>query len=269
VLIPVGVLGFTFLFPLLSIVYTSFFGPLYASGDFGLHGYEMLFSDYFDTLIETLKFAVVTTIATILLSFPLAFFMRDASPTGRRIAIFLIVAPLMVNIIIRNYGWIILLAENGLVNNTLQTLGLINSPLQLVRNEIGVYIGLIHVFLPFTALPMYDVLKSLDPSIQEAARIHGAPRWKTFLFVTLPNMTPGIIAGGTIVFVITLGIYVTPVIMSGNTVITLPMSIRQFTTQLLDWKFVSASATVLLVIAAATVGLVSKYTGVTAWGDQA
>jgi len=82
VLIPVGVLGFTFLFPLLSIVYTSFFGPLYAPGDFGLHGYEMLFSDYFDTLIETLKFAVVTTIATILLSFPLAFFMRDASPTG-------------------------------------------------------------------------------------------------------------------------------------------------------------------------------------------
>ena len=269
ILVPIGVLGFTFLVPLLSIVYTSFFGPLYAPEPFAIHGYEMLFSDYLGTLVETLKFAVVTTIATVVLSFPIAFFMRDASPLGRRIAIFLIVAPLMVNIIIRNYGWIILLSENGLLNNMLQTIGLIDSPLELVRNEIGVYIGLIHVFLPFTALPMYDVLTSLDSSIQEAARVHGAPRWKTFLFVTLPNMMPGIIAGGTIVFVITLGIYVTPVIMSGNTVVTLPMSIRQYTTALLDWKFVSASATVLVVIAAATVGLVSKYTGVTAWRDRA
>jgi ABC-type spermidine/putrescine transport system permease subunit I len=253
ILLPVGLLAVTFLFPLMMIVYSSFFGPLYKTPSFGLNGYQFLASDYFGTLVKTVEFAVFTTLATFVMALPVAFYMRDATRRGRILAAVTLLAPLMVNIIIRNYGWVAILFEGGILNQWLLSTGVIDSPLQLVRNELGVYIGLVHVFLPFVALPIFSVLDSFDQSIEEAARVHGATRVQTFVHVTLPNLLPGIIAGSTIVFVLTLGVYVTPIIMGGNLVITLPMSIRQFTSELLDWRFVTASATVLLTIALITI----------------
>lgn len=160
----------------------------------------------------------------------------------------LIVSPLLTSVIVRNVAWLLILGRTGLLNRALLDLGLVTAPLRLMYNDLGVVVAVVHVYLSFMVLPIFASLNAIEPSIEESAMSFGAPAWRAFLQVTLPLSLPGIIAGSTIVFILAMGIYLTPVIMGGNFVVTVPMVITDLVHNQFNWANASALAVVLLFV---------------------
>ena len=164
----------------------------------------------------------------------------------KMILLFCVVSPLLTSIIVRNVAWLLILGRSGIINDTLIQWELISKPLPLMYNEFGVILAVVHVYLSFMVLPLFGALSSINSSIEEAASSLGAPAWRVFLSVTLPLSLPGIMAGCTLVFILSMGVYLTPVIMGGNFVLTLPMLITESVREQYDWPFASAMALMLL-----------------------
>jgi len=226
-----------------------------------LEAYAQFFTDGVTLAVfwATVRLAVLVTAATLALGYPVALLARRAPPRGRALLLAVIVSPLLTSVIVRNFAWLLILGRQGLLNHLLQRLGLIEAPLRLVYNLTGVVIGVVHVYLPFMVLPLYGALAAIDPAAEESAMSLGAGPVRTFLRVTLPLSLPGIVAGSTIVFVLTLGVYLTPVIMGGNFVVTLPMVIGENVTRSLQWPAASAQAFVLLGFTAAVIFVATRF----------
>jgi putative spermidine/putrescine transport system permease protein len=153
----------------------------------------------------------------------------------------------MVSVVVRTYGWLILLASQGLVNTTLRRLGLIDEPLRLLFNARGVVISLTHILLPFAIFPIYSVLGRLDLTLKEAARDLGAGWGQTFLRVTLPLTMPGVVAGGLICFTLALSAFVTPQLLGGGRVQVLPLTVYNTTVEI-NWPEGAVTSVALLVL---------------------
>jgi putative spermidine/putrescine transport system permease protein len=220
-----------------------------------LHLFET--SLYRHVLLVTLRISVWTAVLAVLLGYPVALVIVRGSPLIGRVTTIILVAPLVVSIVVRTYGWQLVLANNGagVVNFVLASLGLGRAPLQVMYTEAAVVIGSLHVFLPMMVLPLASSIARIEPSVEEAARTLGAPAWRVFWRVTLPLSLPGLAAGLTIVFSLTAASYVTPAILGGNSAHMLGNLLEEQVVAVYDWPFGSTIAVVMVAVTFAANGL--------------
>jgi putative spermidine/putrescine transport system permease protein len=237
--------------PQVDVVRDSLTKP---NGTFAFDQYARFFGDsYFrNVLWRTLRVSAITTSLTLLLGYPIAVYISQPWRWGRSIVTFGVIAPILVSAVARSYGWVIILGPGGLWNSALGLLGM-GAARPLLFTEPGMIIAMTHVNLPFMVLPIAAALQQIDPAVLRASRILGAGDARTFLRVTLPLTFPGISAGATIVFCLSASSFVTPALIGGPTIPTMPYLIYQQGLNLLDWRFASAIAVILLISTATIV----------------
>jgi len=182
-----------------------------------LRGYILLFSDnlYLATYVSSLKMAAVTTIFCILIGYPVAYYIARSSPAVRSLLLLAVILPFWTSMLLRVYAWVGILRGDGLLNQVLLWIGIIDAPLEIYRTDLAVYIGLIYAYLPFFILPLYANLVKLDMRLLEAAYDLGARPWSAFWNITLPMSMSGVIAGAMLVFIPAVGEYVIPEMLGG------------------------------------------------------
>jgi mannopine transport system permease protein len=234
-----------------------------------LHHYERLFSEplYLSVIFATFRTALLTTALTLLLGYPIAILMSKLRGWKSIVVAVCVFIPLWTSVLVRTYGWIILLRRNGLINGLLQYLGITNTPLALLYNEGAVLLAMSQVLLPFMIIPIYSALSNVSKDYEKAARSLGANWLSAFFTVTLPLSMPGIFAGSILVFVLSLGFYITPVLIGGAQTLTVATLIGQQATQTLDWPFASALSVALLVFSLATAAILKKLLRVEKFGN--
>ncbi|AOJ80748.1 spermidine/putrescine ABC transporter permease [Burkholderia savannae] len=217
-----------------------------------LQHYAFLFSDslYFATYVNSVVVAAVTTLLCLLIGYPMAYYIARSNPGTRNILMMAVMLPFWTSFLIRVYAWIGILKNNGLLNNFLMWTGLISTPIELYRTNVGVYIGMVYSYLPFLVMPLYAHLVKMDLRLLEAAYDLGAKPWKAFVQITLPLSRNGIIAGCLLVFIPAVGEYVIPELLGGaNTLMIGRVMWNEFFNNA-DWPMASAvtCAMVLLLL---------------------
>jgi putative spermidine/putrescine transport system permease protein len=230
------------------------------TGGFTARHYVRLVTDsyYLEIIARTLALGLTVTVLTLLIGYPLAYFLARTRSRARNWLTLLVVFPLLLNLVVRTFGWIALLAQNGLVNQTLQALGLIDAPAKLLFNFIGVLIGLTHIFLPFMVLVLVGAIQNIPRDLEDAARALGASWGSAFLRVTLPLSAPGIVSGAILVFVLTISALVTPRLLGGPTYQVMSTLIYDEFLQRLNWPAGSAEALLLTAMVLALVFVSSR-----------
>jgi len=218
--------------------------------------YAKLLEDrfYLDVLLVTLRLGLWTTVVALLVGYPLAYQLaRMRSKTGRTLLLMAVLSPLLVGVVVRTYAWMTLLSDQGVVNTLLRSLGLTRVPVHLMYNEFGIVVALVHIYTPFMVLTLTGVIGKIDPRWEEAARNLGASRLHAFAEVTLPLSLPGIVAGSLLVFALSISAYVTPILMGGFAIITLPILIYQQVSGVFNFGFAAALGLILLSVSLAIV----------------
>ncbi|WNC15584.1 ABC transporter permease [Brevibacillus brevis] len=245
-----------FLIPMLLMLLLSFQDENQA---FSLENYSLFVQDpfYLQILWRTIRVSLWTVLATLVLGYPVAMYMAQATGKMRGIVTMLILAPHLISVVIRNFGWVVVLGEKGWINEMLLALGIIEQPLRLLYNELGVVIGLTDSFIAYMVLALATSMYAIDPSLNKAAAILGASRVRTFFSVTLPLSLPGIVAGTTLVFSLSMSAFVTPALMGGTSVKVMPVIAYEQIMSTLNWPLGAALSFLLL---ASTIVLVTLYT---------
>jgi len=206
-------------------------------------------SFYWSVVIETVKLASIVTVATVLLAYPTAWVLVQIQNRALSVACYIVLfSPLLVSVVVRSYGWLLLLGDHGFVNALLVRLPWIHSPIRLVFNFTGVTIALIHILLPFAVFPLLSVLRQLPSNVREAAADLGAAPWQVFLKVSLPLSMPGVVTGAQIVFTLAVSAWVTAVLLGGGRVLVLAELVYENISNL-DWPLGAVESFVLLVTA--------------------
>ena len=242
-------LAIFFVLPVLSLLLRSVTEP-----QLGLQNYAELVNGwtYAKVLYNTLVVASVVTVVTVLLGFPVAWLMAIVPGRWSQLIMGCLLLSMWTNLLVRTYAWMVLLQRTGVINQTLMKWGVISEPLALVNNLTGVIIGMTYIMLPFLVLPLHATIKALDPAILRAAATCGASRWQAFRLVLWPLAMPGVASGALMVFVMSLGYFVTPALLGGAGHMMLAEMIAQLVQSLLNWGLAGAASLVLLVI---TLGL--------------
>jgi putative spermidine/putrescine transport system permease protein len=218
---------------------------------------------YSDILWTTLKISVTTAAIAAVLAYPVATVFVRGNAIIARIITLVVIAPLAVSVVVRAYGWQLILGNspNGLLNYILLHLGLINRPLAILFSDTAVVIGSLQIFFPMMVLPLASALGKIDPNLEQAARTLGAPAWKVFLRITLPLSLPGLVAGITLVFSLAAGSYVIPALIGGPGSQMLGNLVEQQIISVYDWPFGATIATILVFIVIAINVLSMKLLG--------
>ncbi|MDQ1003508.1 putative spermidine/putrescine transport system permease protein [Neobacillus niacini] len=258
-----GIFIFFFLLPLFFLFITSFKTFDAASGignDWTLQNYIKFITDkfYLGVVWRTVKIALITTLAAIVISFPVANQITKAKGRIKNYLTLLVLSPLLISMVIRCYGWVILLSNNGVVNNTLMNFGLIDKPLTLLYTEFSVVIGMVHVLFPYMVLSIMGSLERIDPSVIRASQNLGASSIRTFFSVILPLTLPGIFAGSVMVFSLGVSSFVTPAILGGPQVKVMSFLTYEQVGIMLNWPYGSAIGFLLIFIATITIIIYSK-----------
>lgn len=205
---------------------------------------------YRHVLFVTLRISLWTAFLAMLLGYPMALVLVRGSPAIGRIVTVILVAPLVVSIVVRTYGWQLVLANNGsgVVNWLLASLGFGRAPLRVMYSETAVVIGSLHVFLPMMVLPLASSIARIEASVEEAARTLGAPAWRLFWRITMPLSLPGLAAGLTLVFSLTAASYVTPAILGGSKAHMLGNLLEEQVVSVYDWPLSSAIAVIMVAL---------------------
>ncbi|MBM3555322.1 MAG: ABC transporter permease [Alphaproteobacteria bacterium] len=183
---------------------------------------------YHEALWSTLRIGLITTAIALLIGYPLAHWMaRMQSRLGHALLLMAVIAPMLTGIVVRTFAWMTILQDKGVINTLLIQWGLADKPLALMYNEFGTVVALVHIYVPFMVLTLAGVIGRIDERLEQAARSLGAGRARAFIEVTLPLSLPGILAGSLLVFALSISAYVTPSLMGGTSVLTLPMLIAQ------------------------------------------
>jgi putative spermidine/putrescine transport system permease protein len=249
---PVAVLLFGFfVLPYVNLLVISLMTPSPTAAYlriFTLSNYGRIVGDGFTwgVILHTLQIGVLTTVVALAVSYPLAYHLARAPRARKGLLMALVISPLLVGVLIRTYGWMILLQDTGLINQALRSLGL--RALPLMYNDLGVMIGLVHVFIPFMVLAIAGPIRAIDPELELAARSLGAGFWRTFWRVTFPLSVPGVVAGTILVFVLTISSYVIPSLLGGFKVLTVPILVIRTITELFNWPGGSAFAILFFAI---------------------
>lgn len=219
--------------------------------------YARIFNDpyHFEVIWTTIRIGIWTTAATLLIGYPLAHLMaRVRSRTGHALLLMAVLMPMLTGIVVRTFAWMAILSDKGVINQLLHAIGF--APMQLMYNEFGIVLGLVHIYLPFMILTVTGVIGRIDERLEQAAQNLGANPIRAFLEVTLPLSMPGILAGSLLVFALAISAYVTPILMGGFQIMTLPILIYQQISANFNIGFAAALGMVLLVI---SLGLVVAY----------
>jgi putative spermidine/putrescine transport system permease protein len=258
ILLLVGFLG-----PVALMLPISFrpYVPGQGIGDtFTLQHYVRFVTDYYYLEIfgRTILLGTTVTLLTLVIGYPLAYYLARTTSRWRSWLTILVVFPLLLNLVVRTFGWIALLANRGLVNEMLAGLGWIETPIRLMFNFTGLLIGLTHIFLPFMVLMLVGAIQTIDRSVEDAARVLGANWGSTFLRVTLPLSVPGILSGSILVFVLTISALVTPRLLGGPTYKVMSTLIYDQFLALLNWPAGSAMAVLLTAMVIGLIALSSS-----------
>jgi len=220
--------------------------------EFTLDNYKnLLRPDYLQVLWESIKLALETTVFCVLLGYPFGYCMARASKKWRNILMLLVIVPFWTNALIRVYGWKILLMGDGIINNFLQWLGLIDRPLKLLNTYGAGLLGMVYALIPFMILPTYSAVEKMDWSLVEAARDMGASRARAFLTITLPMTASGLLSGCVLVFVPAIGLFFMSDLLGGSMELYVGNLVRDQLLKARDWPFAAAISVVLLVLVSA------------------
>jgi len=212
---------------------------------------------YLGVLGYTLAVGTLIAVLTLMLSYPIALHLARVGDRWHVLFYICVVSPLLIGVLVRNFGWMIVLSFSGPLNQMLLGLGLIQQPLRLLFNLPVVVLALVHVFLPFMVLPITNALRNIDPALEEASNSLGATPWETFCRVTLPLSLPGVLAGVTLVFALAMSAFVTPALLGGQNVVLMPTIIIQQLIGAFAWPFGAALAMVLSLAMLAEIGLLT------------
>ena len=196
----------------------------------------------------TFEIAFIVTGLSIVLGYPLAYFISQLRPRAAAFCLLFVILPLWTSVLVRTYAWLVLLQRKGLINETLIGLGVIDEPLRLVNNYTGTVIGMVHVLIPFLILPLYSVMRGIDPNYMKAAASLGASPARAFWAVFFPLALLGLLGGAVLVFVLSLGFYITPELLGGGKVMMVSMKIQQNAALYFNWGAASALGVVVLVL---------------------
>ena len=252
-----AVLVFMFLVPLVL-----FFVRTFAEFDGGIAEFveqarDLLLSQAYLTALATTNWiSLIVTTATLLIGYPIAYYLSTASGAGVSIVLLSIVLPYFTSIIVRTFSWMVLLGEHGLVNDTLLAIGLIGAPLPLMYNRLGVLIGMSYVLLPYMVLTLYAAMRAIDPSLLRAASGLGASGFYTFSRVYFPLSLHGVLSGALIVYILAIGYFITPALMGGQHDIMIAMLIDRSLEVAIDWPSAALMSLTLLLV---TLGLYAIY----------
>lgn len=201
---------------------------------------------YWQATLDTLRLGAMTVLAAVLLGYPLALTYLSLGERGQRILLFIIIMPLLLSVVVRTFAWIVILSNDGVVNQTLLALGLTAAPLRLLQTELGLVISLTQIELPMLLLPLIAALSKLDRNLFDASSILGASRWRTLFKVILPLSLPGLIAGCTLVFASSTTAFISQSVIGGNRLVYLPLLIWQQTSVVYNWPMAAVISVVLL-----------------------
>jgi putrescine transport system permease protein len=226
-----------------------------------LENYAFLLGDrlYGLAYLNSLRIALVATLCALLIGYPMAFAIARAPADARSLLLMLVVVPSWTSFLIRVYAWLGLLAGNGHINNLLMALGVVTEPLQLLRTDFAVYVGIVYTYLPFMVLPLYTSIARLDWSVVEAALDLGATPWRCFRQVILPLTRGGIVAGCLLVFIPATGEFVIPELLGGADTLMIGKVLWQEFFNNRDWPIAAAVAIVLLGLLLVPIVLFYRY----------
>jgi putative spermidine/putrescine transport system permease protein len=251
-------LAIFFVLPVLSLLLRSVMEPTP-----GLHNYAQLLgsSTYLRVFGNTFLVAGVVTVVTVAIGFPTAWLLAIAPRWLSTTLFSILLLSMWTNLLARTFAWMVLLQQTGPINRLLMALGIIDQPLTLVNNLIGVTVGMTYIMLPFLVMPLHATLRGLDPATLRAAAVCGASRWQAFWRILVPLAMPGIASGALMVFVMALGYFVTPALLGGPSYMMLAELIAQLVQELLNWGLAGAAAFVLLAVTLGLYALQLRFTG--------
>jgi len=233
---------------------------------FNIENYLRLFDPLYAKILGySLLVGFLTTVLSLLIGYPMAYYIARAPARQRSLLLFLILLPFWTNFIIRIYAWIMILRSEGFLNSFLLWIGVIHEPLNILYTPTAVLIGMVYEFLPFMVLPLYTSLEKIENAQLEAAADLGAPPWKAFLRVTLPLSVPGMIAGTILVFIPAMGMFVVPDLMGGAKTMLIGNVIRNQFLTARDWPFGAAASMLLMLL---TMVFTLYYTRKAGFGEE-
>ncbi|ALA20086.1 MULTISPECIES: ABC transporter permease [Chelatococcus] len=245
-----------FCWPILQLLSASLFDP-----DFTLRHYEQVLTSEFTlgVFLRTFRVSFLVACFALVVGYPVAALMRSLPPMGAAIVGACVLIPLWTSVLVRSFAWTVLLQRNGVVNEALQGLGITSGPLSFLYNEAAVVIAQGHVMLPFMIMPIYQSLRAIPDELPRAALSLGASRTAVFREVIWPLSRPGVVAGFLMVFIVTLGAFVTPALIGGPRSLMLATLISGEITENLNWPLGAALSAVLLVMVMLLIGLFSRF----------
>jgi spermidine/putrescine transport system permease protein len=211
-------------------------------------------------LARSAGFALLTTLVSLVVAYPVARAVRRMQRSRRMLVLSLLIIPSWMNLLVKNYAWIVILRRQGVLNTALLRLGLIDGPLPLLFNDGAVLVGLVHTYLPFMVLPLYAALERMDWTLVEAAQDLGAGAWQVFRRVVVPQTAAGAVVGSILVFIPTLGAFVTPDLLGGPTSLMVGTLIENQVLMVRDWPFAAALAVWLMLLVAGSLALYRRLT---------
>jgi ABC-type spermidine/putrescine transport system permease subunit I len=245
-----------FLAPLILMALRSFTDP----PDAGVSNYTRFFAEeaYLRVLRNTFWIAFISTVTCLIVGYPFAYLMTVVPGRVAGLLLIAVLLPFWSSLLVRTFAWQVILRDTGIVNRFLIDLGLISEPLTLIRTTAGVIIGMSHILLPFMVLPIFAVMRRIDPELGRAAANLGASPSSAFLRVFVPLSLPGVVAGSLLVFVLALGFFITPALLGGLRDQMISQLIVQQVQQRLDWGFGTAMSVLLMAATLAILFVASR-----------
>jgi len=246
--------------PVLWLSSLSFFN---AAGELSSENYARIFKSdlYLRTFVVTFQISIAVTVICILLGYPLCYWLTRMSDRNAAILMVFVLVPFWTSVLVRTYAWLVLLQRNGIINESMISMGIIDEPLQLAHNLTGSIIGMVHIMLPFLVLPLYATMRSVDTDLVRAAVGLGSSPRGAFWRVFFPMSLPGLFAGIVLVFILSLGFFVTPALLGGGRVQMLAQRIESTITIYSNWGAASALGVVLLLLALVMIWLMNRVFG--------
>ena len=234
-----------------------------AAGALSMENYARIFESalYRRTFVVTFQISIAVTVICVLLGYPLCYWLTKLPDRTAAILMVFVLVPFWTSVLVRTYAWLVLLQRNGIINSSLIWLGVIEEPLQLAHNLTGSIIGMVHIMLPFLILPLYAIMRGIDTDLVRAAVGLGSNPRKAFWHVFFPMSLPGLFAGIVLVFILSLGFYVTPALLGGGRVQMLAQRIESTITVYSNWGAASALGVVLLLLALVMIWLMNRVFG--------
>src|SRR6516165_9326999 len=251
-------LGVFYAYPVAAMMFRSIHEPRWTADNFA-----QIFQTgvYLQVLWLTVRISLIVTVVSLVLGYPVAYVLARVDRAKSNLLMILVLVPFWTSILVRTYAWMVLLGQQGIINQLLLSLGVIDQPLRLLNTTFAVYIAMVHVLLPFMILPLYGVMCGLDEDLLRAAQGLGAAPFAVFRQVWLPLSLPGVFAGCLLVFILALGFFITPALVGGPRDLMIAVLIQQ-QVDLFNWPFASALAVLLLAAALATFAVFARRFGI-------